>query len=42
MAEICDCLETSILKRHALGWPYGVAVIAEGLAEKMVEEEVRF
>ncbi|MDX1393702.1 MAG: diphosphate--fructose-6-phosphate 1-phosphotransferase [Gemmatimonadota bacterium] len=32
---VCDVLEGAILKRLAMGRPYGVAVIAEGIGEKV-------
>lgn len=37
--SICDCIETTIFKRDAMGYNYGVGVIAEGLAEKMSDAE---
>jgi 6-phosphofructokinase 1 len=40
--EICDIVEGSILKRlaHVPTRPYGVAVLAEGLIERMTREEI--
>ncbi len=35
LAHVCDILEGAILKRMCQGRPYGVAVIAEGIGEKM-------
>ncbi len=40
LREIADILEGSILKRELMGRPYGVAVIAEGLAERMDAAEL--
>jgi 6-phosphofructokinase 1 len=40
LAEVCDVLEGSILKRRALGRKDGVAVIAEGIGEKIDPEEL--
>eukprot|EP01105_Mastigella_eilhardi_P026229 TRINITY_DN7468_c0_g1_i2.p1 TRINITY_DN7468_c0_g1~~TRINITY_DN7468_c0_g1_i2.p1 ORF type:complete len:458 (+),score=132.80 TRINITY_DN7468_c0_g1_i2:174-1547(+) len=37
--DICDIIETTLYKRDALGQPYGVIVVAEGLTEYMDEEE---
>jgi 6-phosphofructokinase 1 len=34
-AHICDILEGAIIKRRAAGHPYGVAILAEGLIEKL-------
>ena len=39
--HVCDILETSILKRRAMGHRYGVLVIAEGIAERLSEEELQ-
>ncbi len=38
LSEVCDILEGAILKRLAQGRPYGVAVIAEGLGERLDPE----
>ncbi|MDH3732850.1 MAG: diphosphate--fructose-6-phosphate 1-phosphotransferase [Gemmatimonadota bacterium] len=35
LASVCDILEGAIVKRLAQGRPYGVAVIAEGIGEKV-------
>lgn len=40
LAEICDVLEGAILKRRVLGRKDGVAVIAEGIGEKLDPEEL--
>jgi 6-phosphofructokinase 1 len=40
LAEVCDVLEGSILKRRALGRKDGIAVIAEGIGEKIDPEEL--
>ncbi|MGQ9462904.1 MAG: diphosphate--fructose-6-phosphate 1-phosphotransferase [Candidatus Fervidibacter sp.] len=40
LAEVCDVLEGAILKRRALGRKDGVAVIAEGIGEKLDPEEL--
>lgn len=37
---ICDILEASIIKRMALGNPYGVAVLAEGIITRIDEQEL--
>jgi 6-phosphofructokinase len=39
-AEICDILEGAIIKRRAIGMSYGVAVLAEGLIEKLDPKEL--
>jgi 6-phosphofructokinase 1 len=39
--EVCDVLEGAILKRRALGRKDGVAVIAEGVGEKLDPEELQ-
>jgi ATP-dependent phosphofructokinase / diphosphate-dependent phosphofructokinase len=38
---VADIIETSILKRRALGRNHGVVVVAEGIAERLDEEELR-
>jgi ATP-dependent phosphofructokinase / diphosphate-dependent phosphofructokinase len=38
--HVADILEGSILKRRAAGRDYGVAILAEGLANQMREEEL--
>lgn len=35
LADVCDILEGAILKRMSQGRPYGVAMIAEGIGEKV-------
>jgi 6-phosphofructokinase 1 len=40
LCNLCDILETSILKRMAMGQDYGVMVIAEGIAERLDPEEL--
>ncbi len=37
---ICDILEGSIIKRMAMGRNYGVAVLAEGIAERIDKQEL--
>ncbi|HST51752.1 MAG TPA: diphosphate--fructose-6-phosphate 1-phosphotransferase, partial [Pyrinomonadaceae bacterium] len=39
-SEICDIVEGAIIKRRALGKRYGVAVLAEGLIEKLDPAEL--
>lgn len=39
--KICDIVETSILKRKAMGHNHGVLVIAEGVAERLSPEELK-
>ncbi len=39
-ATICDIVEGSIIKRRAMGRPFGVAVLAEGLIEKLDPKEL--
>jgi ATP-dependent phosphofructokinase / diphosphate-dependent phosphofructokinase len=39
-ATICDIVEGSIIKRRAMHRPYGVAVLAEGLIEKLDPQEM--
>lgn len=41
LAEVCDVLEGSIIKRYAQGRPDGVAVIAEGVASKLTDADLR-
>lgn len=38
---VCDVLEGAILKRRAMGHEHGVAVIAEGLAERFTPTELQ-
>ncbi len=40
-ARICDIIEGSIIKSRALGRQYGVAVLAEGLIEKLDPNELK-
>ncbi|MBI5393985.1 MAG: 6-phosphofructokinase [Verrucomicrobia bacterium] len=40
LAEICDVIEGSIIKRRATDRPHGVAVMAEGLASKLTDEDL--
>ena len=40
LGDVCDALETAILKRRVMGKRHGIAVIAEGVAEKMDPEEL--
>ncbi len=35
LSQVCDILEGAMLKRMAVGRPYGVAMIAEGVGEKV-------
>ena len=41
LAEICDVLEGAIIKRLAMGRQDGVAVIAEGLASKLTDQDLK-
>ena len=41
MDDVCDVLDGSILKRLARGQRHGVAVIAEGITEKVSPEELQ-
>ncbi len=38
--EICDIVEGAIIKRRAMGRQFGVAMLAEGLIEKLDEKEL--
>jgi 6-phosphofructokinase 1 len=38
---LCDLLEAAIIKRMAMGRPYGVAILAEGLSELIDPEELK-
>ena len=40
ISDVCDVLETAILKRRVMGKERGLAVIAEGVAEKFDPEEL--
>jgi 6-phosphofructokinase 1 len=39
--QVADIIETSILKRRALGRNHGVVVVAEGIAERLDPEELK-
>jgi len=39
--DICDVFESAILKRNAIGKPYGVCIISEGLVNQMDDESVK-
>lgn len=39
-SDICDIVEGAIIKRRAMGKPFGVAVLAEGLIEKLDPAEL--
>ena len=41
LAAVCDILEGAVLKRRALGRTHGVAVIAEGIGEKLDPRELQ-
>lgn len=40
LGQVCDLLEAAILKRRVMGQERGVAIIAEGIAEKLDPEEL--
>lgn len=40
LAEMCDVIEGAIIKRRAMDRPHGVAVMAEGLASKLTDEDL--
>jgi len=40
LADICDIVEGSIIKRRAMGKGYGVALLSEALSERFSAEEV--
>jgi 6-phosphofructokinase 1 len=40
LKEVCDILEGSMIKRLSVGKDFGVAVLAEGLATRISEEEL--
>ena len=40
VSDVCDIMETAILKRRVMGKERGLAVIAEGVAEKFDPEEL--
>jgi 6-phosphofructokinase 1 len=39
-SDICDIVEGAIIKRRAMGRPFGVAILAEGLIEKLDPQEL--
>ncbi|MCJ7812843.1 6-phosphofructokinase [bacterium] len=39
--HVCDIFETTILKRRAMGNRHGVLVIAEGIVERLSEDELK-
>ena len=39
-SDICNIVEGAIIKRRAMGRPYGLAVLAEGLIEKLDPSEI--
>lgn len=41
LTKVCDILEGSIIKRLSSGKDHGVAVIAEGIAERLDPEEIK-
>ena len=41
LARLVDVIETAMLKRMALGRPFGVAVLAEGIGLRLPQEELR-
>jgi 6-phosphofructokinase len=41
LAEVCDVLEGAIIKRKAMGRTDGVAVVAEGLASKLTDKDLK-
>jgi 6-phosphofructokinase 1 len=40
LADICDVVEGSIIKRRAMGKSYGVALLSEALSERFSPEEI--
>lgn len=40
-ADICDIVEAAIVKRRAMGRYFGVAILAEGLIEKLEPQELQ-
>jgi 6-phosphofructokinase 1 len=40
-SDICDIVETAIIKRRAMGRHFGVAILAEGLIEKLESQELQ-
>jgi ATP-dependent phosphofructokinase / diphosphate-dependent phosphofructokinase len=41
LEQVCDVIEGAILKRRAMGHNHGVVVIAEGVAERLNQEELK-
>ncbi len=41
LSHVVDLVETSMLKRVAHGRPFGVAILAEGIALRLAEEDLR-
>ncbi len=41
LCHVCDILETSVIKRMAMGHDFGVMVIAEGIAERLDPQELK-
>jgi 6-phosphofructokinase 1 len=39
-SDICDIVEAAIIKRRAMGKYYGVAILAEGLIERLDQQEL--
>lgn len=39
-SDICDIVEGAVIKRRAMGRPFGVAILAEGLIEKLDPAEL--
>jgi 6-phosphofructokinase 1 len=39
--QVCDVLEGAIIKRRAMGMTHGVAVVAEGIGERLDPEELK-
>jgi 6-phosphofructokinase 1 len=39
-SDICDIVEGAVIKRRATGRPFGVAILAEGLIEKLDPQEL--
>lgn len=39
-SDICDIVEGAIIKRRAMGRPFGLAILAEGLIEKLDPQEL--
>jgi 6-phosphofructokinase len=41
VSDVCDVLESAMIKRKAMGRHDGVALIAEGIATRFIEQELR-